>query len=545
LTLLRTNDNADQQRQALDAPTGAPADQTNSQSGNHGQTDSQSGNHGHHHGHHHHGHYLGEQHFGENHHEELERRHRERQEQKQEQKRQQEEKRMQLQARYQTIMDNDGRNVEGLDEAVHQRIIRLLVKRHPDFAQRYAALNPEPAQPSATPTATSSTTPTPGFIGPLPPPKQDDQEAEVDFTYDGPHEEWPIQESVNQNSEAIFAVLHDQMMDLARKRVTNRALDGEANELALELLARAELPMYIRVRANIVLAGGGNESYLWHAHEALRCVNKGRTIFDKASKAERLASAGLHEEATEAVRRAERDHRQLQLVKKKLASGRYENKAGKVYMYGGNRNEGREDSEDEDAAEDEDDDESDDEDDDEDDVQEEEDDDVEDDDVEDEEERRVTDGVGNEDEEADDLEREGEEVVEGDADDAEQPPEWQGFSSEEDGVEEDAEGNVEDAEQPPEWQGFSSEEDAAGEDAAGEDAAEQDAAEQDAAGEDAAGEDTPTAGTGTGQVTEGDGDGQDAAAADGGPQSTSPPPLRRSQRAGTFNRNYKTGELRR
>lgn len=283
---------------------------------------------------------------------------------------------------------------------MHQRIIRYLVDRHPDFAQRYATLNPESAQPSATPAATTSTTPNTGFIGPLPPPKQDNQEAEVDFTYDGPHEEWPVQESVDQNSEAIFAVLHDQMMDLARKRVTNRALDGEANELALELLARAELPLYIRVRANIVLSGGGHESYLWYAHEALRCVNKGRTLFDnRSSQAERLASAGLHEEATEAVRRAERDHRQLQLIKKKLASGRYENKEGKVYRYGGNRSEGREDSEDEDEAEDDEDEEEDDED--EDDIE---------DDVED-------DAAG---------------------EDAEQEPEWEGFPDEEDAAEDDA-----------------------------------------------------------------------------------------------------------
>jgi hypothetical protein len=152
-------------------------------------------------------------------------------------------------------------------------------------------------------------------------------------------EEWSVHDSTNQNSEAMFAFLHDQMIDLARKRVVDRDRDTEANQLALDLIAHPELPLYIRVRAHIVLAGGGSDAYVWHAHEALRCVNKGRTIFGKGSKTEHMAAAGLHEEATEAVRRAERDYRQLNLLKQKLADGRYENSIGKVYMYGGNRSE--------------------------------------------------------------------------------------------------------------------------------------------------------------------------------------------------------------
>jgi hypothetical protein len=137
----------------------------------------------------------------------------------------------------------------------------------------------------------------------------------------------------------MFAFLHDEMMDLARKRVIDRDLDAKANKLALDLIARAELPLYIRVRAHIVLASGGSDAYVWHAHEALRCVNRGRAIFSESSKTEQLAAAGLHEEATEAVRRAERDYRQLKLLKQKLTDGRYEN-----YLYGGNRSENLEDS---------------------------------------------------------------------------------------------------------------------------------------------------------------------------------------------------------
>jgi hypothetical protein len=157
-------------------------------------------------------------------------------------------------------------------------------------------------------------------------------------------EEWSVHGSTDQNSEAMFAFLHDEMMDLARKRVIDRDLDAEANQLALDLIARAELPLYIRVRAHIVLASGGSDAYVWHAHEALRCVNRGRAIFSESSKTEQLAAAGLHEEATEAVRRAERDYRQLKLLKQKLTDGRYENSNGKVYMYGGNRSENLEDS---------------------------------------------------------------------------------------------------------------------------------------------------------------------------------------------------------
>jgi len=57
-----------------------------------------------------------------------------------------------------------------------------------------------------------------------------------------------------------------------------------------------------------------------------------------------LAAAGLDEEATEAVRRTERDYRQLKLLKQKLADGRYPNSNGKVYVYGGNRSENLKDS---------------------------------------------------------------------------------------------------------------------------------------------------------------------------------------------------------
>jgi hypothetical protein len=152
-------------------------------------------------------------------------------------------------------------------------------------------------------------------------------------------EEWSVHEPTTQNSEAMFVLLHDKMMDLARKRVIDRDLDAEANQLALDLIARAELPLYIRVRAHIVLSSGGSDDYVWHAHEALRCVKKGRAIFSEVSQTEQLAAAGLHEEATEAVRRAERDYRQLKLLKQKLADGRYPNSNGKVYMYGGNRSE--------------------------------------------------------------------------------------------------------------------------------------------------------------------------------------------------------------
>jgi hypothetical protein len=84
--------------------------------------------------------------------------------------------------------------------------------------------------------------------------------------------EWSVYEPTNQNSEAMFALLHDKMMDLARERVIDRDLDAEANQLALDLIARAELPLYIRVRAHIALSGGGSDDYVWHAHEALRCV---------------------------------------------------------------------------------------------------------------------------------------------------------------------------------------------------------------------------------------------------------------------------------
>jgi hypothetical protein len=49
-------------------------------------------------------------------------------------------------------------------------------------------------------------------------------------------------------------------------------LDAEANQLAFDLIARTELPLYIYVRGHIVLAGGGSDASVWHAHEALGCV---------------------------------------------------------------------------------------------------------------------------------------------------------------------------------------------------------------------------------------------------------------------------------
>jgi hypothetical protein len=144
-------------------------------------------------------------------------------------------------------------------------------------------------------------------------------------------------QSVNENSEKIFALLHDQMMELANKRVHDKSVGFEADQLALDLLIRAELPLYIRVHAHIVLACGNHENFLHHANEAVRCVKKGRVIFGRGANPEaRLAVEGLMEEAQEAQRRAERDATQLERIKRSWKKEPWEEKEGQAILYGGN-----------------------------------------------------------------------------------------------------------------------------------------------------------------------------------------------------------------
>lgn len=134
------------------------------------------------------------------------------------------------------------------------------------------------------------------------------------------------------NSEKVYSFLHSDMMQLAEKKTDED--QAEAEQLALGLLIRAECPLAIRVHAHMVLAIGNHDDYLHHAREAVRCVRKGRVIFGERTTESKLAVARLLEEAQEVLRRAERDARQLEQVKKDWKKGLLVEE--EVTEYGGN-----------------------------------------------------------------------------------------------------------------------------------------------------------------------------------------------------------------
>ena len=130
----------------------------------------------------------------------------------------------------------------------------------------------------------------------------------------------------------VMATFHGQMMTLAYENTPQST--EEAHDIAHMLLERAELPLAFRVRAHIVLASGKTD-YLHHAKEAVRFAEMGREIFDLGKTPESKAAVeDLLWEAREALRRAERDMKELEDLRKKIKAGELKWKKGEKLLYG-------------------------------------------------------------------------------------------------------------------------------------------------------------------------------------------------------------------
>jgi hypothetical protein len=137
--------------------------------------------------------------------------------------------------------------------------------------------------------------------------------------------------SINENSKNALAMIHDQMVALAK----NKESYPEARDLALGLLMRPDFPLAIRVRAHIILACGKND-YFHHAQEAVRLVENGLEMFGPGSTPRaRAAVEGLLRRARESLRRAERDSAEGQRIRAGLKDGSIKKAKGEKIMYGG------------------------------------------------------------------------------------------------------------------------------------------------------------------------------------------------------------------
>jgi hypothetical protein len=117
--------------------------------------------------------------------------------------------------------------------------------------------------------------------------------------------------SINENSKNALAIIHDQMVALAK----NKESYPEARGLALELLMRPDLPLAIRVRAHIILACGKHD-YVHHAQETVRLAEKDLEMFGPGSTPmARAAVEGLLRRARESLRRTERDSAECQRIR--------------------------------------------------------------------------------------------------------------------------------------------------------------------------------------------------------------------------------------
>jgi hypothetical protein len=126
--------------------------------------------------------------------------------------------------------------------------------------------------------------------------------------------------------------LDKDMMELSYKNTAESS--KQASEIAHMLLERAELPLAFRVHAHVVLATG-KTAYLHHAQEAVRFAEMGREIYGSGSTPEAQAAvADLLWQARETLRRAERDMKELEDIRKRVKSGELKVKKGEKIMYG-------------------------------------------------------------------------------------------------------------------------------------------------------------------------------------------------------------------
>lgn len=127
---------------------------------------------------------------------------------------------------------------------------------------------------------------------------------------------------VGQNSEAVFQALFEQMM--THHRTATEAGAAKADEIALDLIKHAELPLLFRVRAHMVPASGNNAEYMWHAREAVRVAEMGISLFGEGHGSSTGGPAALLADARETLRRAERDFTHMENQRKELEAEGYE-----------------------------------------------------------------------------------------------------------------------------------------------------------------------------------------------------------------------------
>ncbi|KAH0379491.1 hypothetical protein KCU92_g8139, partial [Aureobasidium melanogenum] len=126
------------------------------------------------------------------------------------------------------------------------------------------------------------------------------------------------------NKEVVFEALWTHMERLAKSG--DKADGVESRRIADQLISHAELPLLYRIRAHMTLACG-NDSYVWHAQEAVRLAEKsiallgsgtepGEELSEEQAQTEQEAEQDLLECARETLRDAEKDFAELQAIRK-------------------------------------------------------------------------------------------------------------------------------------------------------------------------------------------------------------------------------------
>jgi hypothetical protein len=114
--------------------------------------------------------------------------------------------------------------------------------------------------------------------------------------------------AVDENTKAVYGAMFDQMNTLHEQG--NEKSAAEAEEIAMNLIAHADLPLLYRTHAHMVLGCGNRDDFLWHAQEAVRIVNKGIEWFGESTTSSALLSA-----AEDVLDHANRDYEQLEKMK--------------------------------------------------------------------------------------------------------------------------------------------------------------------------------------------------------------------------------------
>jgi hypothetical protein len=123
--------------------------------------------------------------------------------------------------------------------------------------------------------------------------------------------------TIDENSKAVYSAAFDRMNKLREEGNEKSAAEAEA--IAIELIAHADLPLLYRTQAHMVLGCGNHDNFLWHAEEAVRIVNKGIEWYGQSPTVTALLS-----DAQDVLDRAKQDYEQLEKIKKEKEAQGYE-----------------------------------------------------------------------------------------------------------------------------------------------------------------------------------------------------------------------------